>query len=205
MYDRTVTLETIKKTLIEDIIGRNNKLGLFVSMLNSLDAPSIVSLDGAWGSGKTYFVKQIEALGILSDEDFKEIFNRVADTLLDDCSGQILRFHSEFVPYYFNAWENDCMDDPLQALLFSLINDIEEADEGKGDNPCLKHLRDGKKAINLIELVKNISHGLIDIDRVSELSSTQALAKEFVTAKERCRVVSDELQKLTKTAIRSFS
>lgn len=191
MYDRIVTLEAIKKTLSEDIIGRNNKLGLFVSMLNSLEAPSIVSLDGAWGSGKTYFVKQIEALGLLSDEDFKEIFNSVVDTLSDDHGGQILKFHNEFVPYYFNAWENDCMDDPLQALLFSLINDVE-----KEENFQLKCFKNGLKSINITGLLKNITQGLIDADKMFKLTDAQQLASEFITAKERCRTISDELQKL---------
>lgn len=195
MYDRTVTLETIKKTLTEDIIGRNNKLGLFVGMLNSLEAPSIISLDGAWGSGKTYFVKQIEALSLLSGEEFKKTFNSITDSSPDERGGQILKFHDEFVSYYFNAWENDCLDDPLQALLFSLINDIE-----KEESFQLKCFKNGLKAINITGLLKNITQGLIDTDKMFKLTDAQQLASEFITAKERCRTISNELQKLVESS-----
>jgi len=195
MYDRAVTLEIVKRTLTEDIIGRNSKLDLFLGMLNYLEAPSIVSLDGAWGSGKTYFVKQIEALGLLPDEEFKEIFDSVAGKLPNRNGKHIFEFRNKFVPYYFNAWENDCLDDPLQSLLFSLINDVEQ--EGNFSLGCLKK---GIEAINLTELIKNMTHGLIDMDRISELNDTQTLAREFITAKERCEAISNELQKLVKSS-----
>lgn len=191
MHDTTVTLKIVEKTLAENIINRNNKLNLFLGMLNSLEAPSIVSLDGAWGSGKTYFVKQIETLGSLPKEQFKDIFSSMANGLTNRNGEQILRFRDKFIPYYFNAWENDCLDDPLQALLFSLINDVE-----KEKNLRLKCFKNGLKTINIAELIKNITQGLIDESRMFELTDAQKLASEFITAKERCKTVSDELQKL---------
>lgn len=191
MYDRAVTLETVKKTLAENIINRNNKLNLFLGMLNSLEAPSIVSLDGAWGSGKTYFVKQIEALGLLPEEQFSDVFNSMANGLTNRNGEQILGFRDKFIPYYFNAWENDCSDNPLQALLFSLLNDVEQ-----GENFRLKCLKNGYKAFSLAGLIKNLSHDFIDDSRISQLTSVQKLAEEFITAKERCKAISDELKKL---------
>jgi len=191
MYDRAVTLETVEKTLAENIINRNNKLNLFLGMLNSLEAPSIVSLDGAWGSGKTYFVKQIEALGLLPEEQFKGVFDSMANGLTNRNGEQILRFRNKFIPYYFNAWENDCSDNPLQALLFSLLNDVEQ-----GENFRLKCLKNGYKAFSLAGLIKNLSHDFIDDSRISQLTSVQKLAEEFITAKERCKAISDELEKL---------
>ena len=53
-----------------------------------------MSLDGAWGTGKTTFVKMWQQQ--LNNHEFKTI--------------------------YFNAWEHDYMTDPLVALMGELYN-----------------------------------------------------------------------------------
>lgn len=52
----------ILKTLKDNIIGRNEELYNFFSILDSIDGNMSIALDSGWGTGKTFFVKQIETL-----------------------------------------------------------------------------------------------------------------------------------------------
>ena len=55
------TSETIQ-SLKEDTLKRNSYLNHFMSTLSSVSLHTIFALDGEWGTGKTYFVKQLEYL-----------------------------------------------------------------------------------------------------------------------------------------------
>ena len=59
---KTLTLnptdENVLSTYLSDSIGRNKDIFHFVNILDSLEGSYSISLDGKWGSGKTFFVKQ---------------------------------------------------------------------------------------------------------------------------------------------------
>ena len=59
------TYENLINHYLHDTIGRNEDLFYFVRMLSELDGGSAVALNGAWGSGKTFFVKQAKMLLII--------------------------------------------------------------------------------------------------------------------------------------------
>ena len=61
-FDLEPTYENIKKTLKDNIIGRNEELYNFFSILDSIDGNMSIALDSGGGTGKTFFVKQIETL-----------------------------------------------------------------------------------------------------------------------------------------------
>lgn len=48
------TCENILKTIKDDVIKRNDTLKKFISILYSLEDNNIISLNGEWGSGKTF-------------------------------------------------------------------------------------------------------------------------------------------------------
>ena len=53
------TQENIINTIKDNILGRNNTIKIFTKMLYSMSEQNIISLNGDWGTGKTFFVKQI--------------------------------------------------------------------------------------------------------------------------------------------------
>ena len=57
-YEILPTDENLVQTLIDDTIGRTSDVFRFVNILNSIDCCYSIALDGRWGSGKTFFVKQ---------------------------------------------------------------------------------------------------------------------------------------------------
>ena len=61
-YDLEDTDENIKLTIEKNNLNRNKKIITLSKMLTNLNDNYIISIDGAWGSGKTFFVKQFKYL-----------------------------------------------------------------------------------------------------------------------------------------------
>lgn len=56
------TRENLITTLVDNTIKRNEDLKQFILLLNSFDTEMSIALDGDWGSGKTFFVKQAQMI-----------------------------------------------------------------------------------------------------------------------------------------------
>ena len=117
------TYENIIKTIKEDVLGRNETLKRFVKILYLMKDVNIISLNGEWGSGKTFFVHQaMEVIKNLNcsdsdiDTELKDFIDEFKFTLLNDINTE-----SELYPIYFNAWEYDSNEDPLLTLIYSII------------------------------------------------------------------------------------
>lgn len=57
-YDLKPSPKNLTETYCTDAIGRNADLFRFISILDSIEDSCSIALDGNWGSGKTFFVKQ---------------------------------------------------------------------------------------------------------------------------------------------------
>lgn len=54
--------ENLLRTFELDAIERNVDIYRFINLLNAIEDNCSVALDGAWGSGKTFFVKQTKMI-----------------------------------------------------------------------------------------------------------------------------------------------
>ena len=118
------TDENILDTIYKDPFNRNIEIEAFLKMLTTIEGHFSISIDGKWGSGKTFFIKQCEmVLNVLDGEN----------SLDSEKSSKIL--HSSILSQnnlreslkkqkcvYFDAWANDSYGTPLIALLNTLIN-----------------------------------------------------------------------------------
>ena len=77
--------ENLLRTFELDAIERNVDIYRFINLLNAIEDNCSVALDGAWGSGKTFFVKQTKMIldayneFIGSHDDIEN--NTIRDTL----------------------------------------------------------------------------------------------------------------------------
>ena len=62
MYELDLNEENIKKTISTDVLGRNGSIFNFLKLIYSINTKSTISIDGNWGTGKTFFVKQTELI-----------------------------------------------------------------------------------------------------------------------------------------------
>lgn len=94
---RRLTPEAIDPKLYEegfndtDLLNRAPAGKRLSDLLERLDEPVVIALDGAWGSGKSHFLKRWVGAHVLED-------------------------HNTATTVYFDAFANDFLDDPLIGL-----------------------------------------------------------------------------------------
>jgi len=162
------------ETLISNAIGRNQQLDTFMGLLNSINKNAVLTIDGGWGSGKTIFVRQLNFLSTLDSTDVSKLNLTSLET-----------FQEKYTTYYFNAWENDFHEDPLQSILFNLINDLWGVRERTADS--LTQISSGL----LDSLIKTTSMGLIDTAHIRDAKNITQLVDSITTATERKKAVDD--------------
>lgn len=100
-----------------NLANRNNNLISFLTMLENIDENYVIAIDGDWGSGKTFFVKQLMKI-----IDFKQ-GNLPSDEIAK--MGNILaiekQLNRKYTTIYYNAWDYDDTD-PMLSLLYCLCN-----------------------------------------------------------------------------------
>ncbi len=116
------TDENVIKTIEANVLQRNNNIKNFVKILYAMNEQNIISLNGDWGTGKTFFIKQvIEVIKCLSFENY------IIDERLNDFIKNFekdlkeIDTKNQIFPIYYNAWEYDSNEDPLLTLIYSLI------------------------------------------------------------------------------------
>ena len=127
------TKENVIETYMKDTIKRNNSLHQFILMIDSLDYNCSIAVDGNWGTGKTFFVKQ--AIMLLDSTNTIAYYNK--KELCSEVIAKYKSYDSEFkirknhISVYYDAWINDNHDDPIFSLVYSIIkqfgNSIEES------------------------------------------------------------------------------
>ena len=118
------TEENLIKTLEADLLGRNQQLSYFYNLLLAQKGASTIAVDGKWGSGKTFFIKQstmvINAknpVSIIEKEKREKILSKLFLTEsdnYDDCNLAI----------YYDAWENDNDTEPVLSLIYEITKQL---------------------------------------------------------------------------------
>lgn len=130
--DLTPTNENVYNSLINDSIGRGEFVRQFVKMLNAIEDNCTIALEGNWGSGKTFFVKQVKMVldahnpnyqpvnGFLTEERRKVIKEKCSEFNVEDGSTEL----KPQLCVYYDAWQNDNDEDPILSLVYSIVKEI---------------------------------------------------------------------------------
>ena len=123
-----------------DKLGRKNEAERLANMIAGQIGPLTIGLNGPWGEGKTFFLKR-----------FQKTYESKKGCAV-----------------YFNAWQDDFLDDPLLSLLFQLRKHIDglpqETLAGSVKQAVLPVLKHAGLAL-FKSFVKNTAK--IDIDALS--------------------------------------
>lgn len=107
-------------------IGRNKELKSFLDLLCRIEGNYSIFLDGDWGVGKTFFVKQaIMCLKTFSKSSFSEEYGIGSDRKAElESAVKPISWDDGMkqAAAYFNAWEYDYSSNPVIPLLYSLLN-----------------------------------------------------------------------------------
>lgn len=139
------TIENVAKSIVHDSYGRNNDIFQFIDFLTCIDGPFCLSIDGRWGSGKTFFVQETNMIinylwerTYLKDVDpnsnsiitimeynnlqdsLKKGFKGIVDKNTTDKNTKKMKEYHMYGLYY-NAWKNDFHSNPLLSLVWEII------------------------------------------------------------------------------------
>lgn len=121
------TDENLILTIKEDALDRNAELNSFCHLLSTQNSMNSIALDGRWGSGKTFFVKQC-ALLINAKNSLSNIDKDIAESILK-ATKQSNSFEgltdNKLLAVYFDAWENDSNEDPVLALIYRIVQQLD--------------------------------------------------------------------------------
>lgn len=126
-YELKPTQENLFRTYEEDAISRNTDIFRFIEILTSLEDSCSIALDGRWGSGKTFFVKQVKMV-LDAHNDFVE---KEDNTNIEDVR-RVRALHYQGnepemdpqVCVYYDAWENDSDEDPVLSLVYTILKSV---------------------------------------------------------------------------------
>lgn len=142
-YELQSTYENVLNTYLQNTIDRNRDMYRFISLLNAIEDNCSIALDGKWGSGKTFFVKQTKMIldsfnGFIESqhkediEKIKSCWNQYKGKNEDDLNLQ------PQVSVYYDSWANDNDEDPILSLIYEILHSAKlDYSFEKGKN-CLK-------------------------------------------------------------------
>ena len=123
-FEIRATEENIIKMLEKDSIGRNKDIVYFFRLLQNIENIQTITINGAWGSGKTFFVKQIQLLmkalnpmSEMSDEKKKRILGRLR------LANEEMKDNYDLAIYY-DAWENDSDNNPILSIIYQICKEL---------------------------------------------------------------------------------
>lgn len=124
---KSLELKATEENLIElletDRIRRNDSVLNFIRLLDALEDNSTIALDGRWGSGKTFFVKQVKLLLDSINSQSKKDETQIKISGIWEKLSNNQKLDNNFVVVYFDAWENDD-EDPLLSLIYGITYDV---------------------------------------------------------------------------------
>lgn len=172
-YNVNATDENVLNSIADDKLNRTRDVKDFIDLLETLEDNSFIALDGAWGDGKTFLVRQIEmTLRYHNKIAFKhEITEGEKQAFADNgVLGKNLHLKRTYLPIYFNAWLYDNHSDALMALLLVAIKQCNKYVDTKlkGDN--------GSKIVSILDALhfwnnnnwKELKKSFTDMDILSD-------------------------------------
>lgn len=172
--DEEPTPKAIEDALTQDPLHRKREIEGFLKMLIAVEPPYTFVIDAPWGSGKTFFVKQVARV--------LQMANPALDINLETLNATLGETATELpatpcLPIYFNAWEDDHFENPILPILASIAN--------AADEQSVKGGKDfGKGVIGAIEAAASLIGYGGDINGVTENFSGTDFLEQYKNEKE---------------------
>lgn len=129
------TQENIINTFLADPAERSNFAVDLFQILQRFDTGISIAIDGAWGSGKTFSIKQAKMLIDVTNE------NSVLSSTLDGERKEAVKSKlkelypksgSEIIPQiavYYDAWANDNSEEPVLSIIYEVLRSLNYSEE----------------------------------------------------------------------------
>lgn len=122
------TLISIEESIEKDAAQRNDEVVWFIEMLDRIEGPYCIAIDAPWGDGKTFFVRTVEHILKAKNPNIEEVAESES---LKPVMTKLEGVDCPYLPFYFNAWENDFADDPITALFACMASEFQRSEATK--------------------------------------------------------------------------
>lgn len=122
--DEEPTPEAIDTAIFQDPLRRHGEVERFLQLLLSVEPPYTILVNAPWGSGKTFFIKQVERVLRMANPALEQDAARL-DSIFGATAKDLLA--NPFLPIYFNAWEDDHFDNPILPILATIATSVDES------------------------------------------------------------------------------
>lgn len=129
--DEEPTPKAIEDALTQDPLHRKREIEDFLKMLIAVEPPYTFVIDAPWGSGKSFFVKQVARALQMTNPALSQDSAKPSTTFgnIDE------ELHKKpYLPIYFNAWEDDHFDNPILPILASIASTTGEKSVKGGED-----------------------------------------------------------------------
>ena len=121
--DKLPTDENLDEIAQNDVLERNVFIANFIHRLASIEGHYSIALDGRWGSGKTFFIKQTERViqQIFRNKlnfDIKE--NPILSHTFENLFNVEKIASHPMMTLYYDAWQHDNQQDALLSLIYEI-------------------------------------------------------------------------------------
>ncbi len=156
-FELEPTDEHLFKTLINDSIGRNSSIVYISRILDAIGGGRTIAIDGSWGSGKTFFIKQWKM--VLDSYNEKCSLPDIKDSKYDTIDSfrqkislmfpelRTIQLTKSCITVYYDAWIHDDENDPVSSLVY----DIAKNSQVLSSLPTSTDI--GKTAADIIQIV----------------------------------------------------
>lgn len=120
------TESNLIQTYIDDPIERDKYVNDLVTFLSIVEGDYALAIDSQWGSGKTFYVKQVKMVidslnpqtPFASEESGKKVSDKWMSMHTEDNSAI-----APMITAYYDAWEHDDDNDPLLSLIYEIMKE----------------------------------------------------------------------------------
>ena len=177
-YSLKLTDENALELLRTNSIGRLQYVLRFITLLSHMEDDCYsIALNGDWGSGKTFFIKQVKLIldtySPISQlpEDIREEVKRLEE--------KGFSYPANYTTVYYDAWANDSHVDPILSLIHATIS------SNQSDYTVARQRDIGNVAAAIADVVteRGISNALKSLRGTDQLASIKEKEsiKELVT------------------------
>lgn len=112
------SIENITSTLVSNALKRNIDVERFIKCLENVSGNTSISLDGDWGCGKTFFVKQTKL--VLDTIRCKSLGLSYDETVIENYAAAN-HSNCKIKAFYYDAWKNDADEEPVLSIIYRLL------------------------------------------------------------------------------------
>lgn len=191
-YELEANDKNIFESLINDKLNNHEYLSSLIRLISNIEENEVICIDGDWGVGKTFLVKQFMYLVL----HYKDDNNKSEYKIIESEKKNLLKICNNSLVFYYNAWENDDHSDVLESIIYNILNDYP-----KFKNVVTNEFEKEEFVKDLLNiLVKIVSSKLLNVDlsteKIDNIKTFNDLCDKINTYEERKTLFKELINKI---------